>query len=469
MGEKLLEKLIANRHQVAYVASDKSITYDELTTLAVKYAQILNCQDDSPVIIYGHKSVDIVTAIVSCIIARRAYIPIEVGMPISRIEKIIEISGASLFIKTEPIDFKPSISCYALEELPQFKQGRTQQTTNDIAYIMFTTGTTGEPKGVPISYANLENFVKWISNLDPLVGYKQINVLNQVSFSFDVSCADLFYALFNGHTLYAITTPEIQDYQRMIKLFDRSQINLIVATPTFIKMCLLDHRFNAESLPSIHCIYLCGETLEIKTTKKLFKLFPNLKLLNAYGPTEATSAVSASLITSEMVEGELLPVGDINNLATGVEIEEQQIILYGPSVFSGYLQEIKGGHYTKDGVDYYATGDIGYIKDNNLYCVGRINNQVKYMGYRIELLGVERLICDNPKVIDCAVIAKYNNTTVKSIWAYVVLAKDSNIEQLKAELRQTIPSYMIPNRFIEVDELPVNKNFKIDRKALGEL
>ena len=107
---------------------------------------------------------------------------------------------------------------------------------NDIAYIIFTSGSTGDPKGVPISYSNLLNFIEWVNTLKPLSEYENINVLNQASFSFDLSVADIYYALSNGHTLVALDKDNQEDYNNIFKIISDNNVNVLVITPTFIKL-----------------------------------------------------------------------------------------------------------------------------------------------------------------------------------------------------------------------------------------
>ena len=279
----------------------------------------------------------------------------------------------------------------------------------------------------------------------------------------------MFYSLCNGHTLIALESDIQEDYDDIFNLF--SDINVAVMTPTFMKLCLLNKDFNEINYSNFKCVYFCGEQLEVKTVKKLFSAFPNLNVINAYGPTEATSAVSGILITKEMANSlEILPVGEVDTFATNIEIIDEEIVLKGDSVFSGYLGNYIGGYYKENDINCYKTGDIGYIKDGKLYCKGRKDNQIKYKGYRIELNDIEYNINKIHGVNECAVVAKYNDDlVVKSIKAFVVLDSKQGVDYIKEELKKLIPIYMIPKAIKIVDQLPINQNGKVDRKALSEL
>ena len=313
---------------------------------------------------------------------------------------------------------------------------------------------------MPISRDNLDNFVRWISSLKPLSEYSGCNVLNQARFSFDLSVADFYYSICNGHSLIAV--PD----------FAEEKINVAMLTPTFIRLCLLDERFNSRECPSLRCIYSCGELLDKKTARKLLLRFPHLRLINAYGPTEATSAISGIEITEEMLQDEKpLPVGEMSTNAVDVVIDDGEIVLKGKSVSSGYLNGEAGGFFKENGLCCYRTGDLGYIHNGLLYCTGRKDSQVKYKGYRIELMDIENNIASINGVRECAVTARRTDgNSVKTIKAFVsTSAAEYDDRYIKDELSRLIPDYMIPRTIVILDRLPVNRNGKIDRKALEEL
>jgi len=466
----MLERIIKqNQNNIAYKINDSELRYQELIELAKRYGELLKKQGTSPIILYGHKDIDMFISIFACIHSGRAYIPIDLCTPVERINKIISYTDCELIITNEDINIE-NIEIKTLKELEQYQEYSTNDIRNDIAYIIFTSGSTGDPKGVPISYSNLLNFIKWINTLKPFNEYQNVNVLNQASFSFDLSVADIYYAISNGHTLVALDKDNQEDYNSIFEIISANNINVLVITPTFIKLCMVNKEFNSINYPSIKTIYFCGEQLEVNTVKNLFEKFPDINVINAYGPTEATSAVSAINITKKMLTDELLPCGEINNFATDISIIDDEIVLKGESVFGGYLGEYVGGYYKEKNINCFKTGDIGYIKNNYLYCKGRKDSQIKYKGYRIELTDIENNIYKINGVKQCAVVAKYQNEfNVKMIKAFVVLEYGYDAEYVKEELKKFIPLYMMPKQIIEMDSLPISCNGKIDRKQLIEL
>ena len=450
-----------NSNKPAYIAGEKTITYGELWKKASAAAELLKRQGTEPVILLGRKEPSLVIGMIACLLSGRAYVPVDRFLPDARIRKIVEASGASLLLCEEDANHF-GIPCCSLGGLAQYSSSEPKKPSGKIAYIIFTSGTTGEPKGVPISTENLLNFTNWLNRLEPLASYKNASVLNQASFSFDLSVADLFYSFTNGHTLTAL---ESADLVEIGAVFRKSRIDVCIATPTFIKFCMTDPDFDAVHYPSLRCIYFCGETLDIKTVAKLWNRFPDLEIINAYGPTEATSAVSAVRIRKDMLDQPLLPAGETENSAAEIEIDNNEIILKGKSVFSGYLNGITGGYFQKNGRNCYRTGDLGYIENGYLYCRGRMDSQIKYKGYRIELSDIEQNIINLNGVEDCVVIAARNpDHTVKYLTAYVTGKHPDN---LRERLKSVLPDYMIPKNIRILDRLPMNANGKIDRKALN--
>ena len=439
--DKIAESVEKYPLRIAYKVGSKSITYRELWEKANIKAEQLREEGKAPVIIYDTKEIETFTTIVACLLAGRPYVPINSTAPSECVKEITKVI-------------------------------QTAEISDGTAYIIFTSGSTGKPKGVPISVENLDNFARWISALKPLSEYAGCNVLNQARFSFDLSVADMYYSLCNGHSLIEMDLDAAEKYSDIAPLFVREKINVAMLTPTFVRLCLLDESFCSEKCPELKCIYSCGELLDKKTARKLLARFPSLKLINAYGPTEATSAVSGIVITEAMLQDDRpLPVGDMQANAVDIVIDDSEIVLKGKSVSSGYLGDIDGGFFSDNGRQCYKTGDLGYIHNGMLYCTGRKDNQVKYNGYRIELMDIENNIISIHGVQECAVIAKYTESnTVKTIKAFVTVeANNLDSAYIKNELSKKIPGYMIPRTIEILDRLPVNQNGKIDRKALAEL
>lgn len=462
--EQIQKQVQLKGERTAYQIGENKITYQELWKKAEHFSSLLKKQDSTPVILYGDNSVLFVVTILSCILAERPYVPIGKCTPISRLKEIIKLTEASLVITKEEIELEIPV-LHSLEELEQFKENPEIEFHNDTIYMIFTSGSTGTPKGVPISRENLNNFMNWLNHLEPFSTYNDCMVYNQANFSFDLSVADFYYSLCNGHTLVDLEEDIQENFESFLKAFQ--EIDVAFLTPTYSKLCLLDKDFDEKHFPTLKCIYFCGEVLDKKVVEKCWERFPNLTIVNAYGPTEATSAVSAITITKDMLQEEKLPIGIDSSFATEIEIIDDEIVLKGKSVFSGYLGKVSGGYYKEEGVNCYKTGDIGTIQNHKLYYKGRIDNQIKFKGYRIELEEIDYHIKSIKGVNDCATIAILEDDKVKTIKSFVT----GNVtkEEIQKELEKKTPVYMIPKTIQIVEELPVSCNKKIDRKALIEL
>ena len=472
MLNNLLYILKEGQDKILYKINNEIITYQEAYDKVLALSNTLKKQGNSSVIVYGHKSISEFISILSCIVAKRCYIPIDLCTPINRIEEIITKTNTTLIIKNEDISIN-NIECLTIEELNnKYKEKKDiYNQTNNNAYIIFTSGSTGNSKGVPITYNNLNHFIKWITSTKELKKCNNLNILSQASYSFDLSVMDIYFSIYKKNTIIALEDNSNESLNNTLKILKQDKINFLIMTPTFIKVLLLDTNFNKDNYKDIEYMFFCGETLETITAKKIKERFPNIKIINAYGPTEATCCVSLIEITNNMLNLDYLPVGNINTSAVNININNNEIILKGPSVFNGYLDIKSNNYYKENNINSYKTGDLGKIENNLLYCLGRIDNQIKYQGYRIELGDIENNLLKLNEVSESVVIAKYKENTniVKLIKAYVVLKEKITEDEIKRKLSKLIPSYMLPKKIEVLDRIPINKNGKYDRKKLSEL
>ncbi len=462
-----IEKLNpAFAERTAYVCGEKSISYVRLYNRAEKAAALLKRQGKAPVALLGNKSPEMLISLLACVMARRAYVPLEDDLPRVRIASAIEQAGCTLVLKNGAAEFCGSIPCSTLEQLEHAPaEPKNSAAKNDTAYIIFTSGSTGKPKGVPISYENLENFVRWICSDSVLSEYDPPVVFNPASFGFDLSVAGIYYSLAVGGTVVTVSREEQKSFDGIFAAIEKNKANIIVATPTFIKLCLLNGDFREENFKSVGCCWFCGERLEKALCERLFARFPRLRIINAYGPTEATCAVCSSEITpADMEAGDPLPAGDISSAACEVRVENGEIVLSGKSVFCGYIgSAVKSGRI-------FSTGDLGKIRNGKLYCAGRGGSRIKYKGFRIELGDIEANILSVSGVTACAAAAKSGkNGETAYIKAFVAAEPELSAEALRAELKKLLPEYMIPKVIELLPKLPVNANGKIDRRLLERL
>lgn len=449
--------------KAAYICGEKRLTYAKLYEKAERIAAVLKAQGGGAVAVLGNKEPEMIISILACIMARRAYVPLEDNLPQARIAAAIRQAECTLVLKNGSACPDCGIPCSSLAELEHAtKKPADGGAQNETAYIIFTSGSTGTPKGVPISYANLGNFTRWICSDEVLSGFEHPVVLSPASFGFDLSVAGIYYALSAGGTIVTVSREEQKSFDGIFAALQKNSAEIAVLTPTFMKLCLLNADFNEENFPRLRCCWFYGERLEKALCEKLLRRFPSLKIINAYGPTEATCAVCSAMITAEtLAAGEPLPVGDISSAACKIEIENGEIILSGTSVFGGYIgaAERTGGRF--------ATGDLGEIRGGKLYCTGRADGRIKYKGYRIELGDIEANILAIGGVRACCAVAKRSkNGDTAYIKVFVSAEPTIGEETLRTALKSALPEYMIPKVIEFLPQLPVNEHGKTDRRLL---
>lgn len=230
-------------------------------------------------------------------------------------------------------------------------------------------------------------------------------------------------------------------------------------------------------MPNLQTILLCGEKLNQKTVDKLFERFSNINLINSYGPTECTFAVTSTRITDSQDISIGIPKDDVkihivnNNLEELEDKEIGEILIVGASVGKGYINNQNNEKFIKyEGQRGYLTGDLGYKNRDKFYCIGRKDTQIKYKGYRIELSEIEEVL-NNIKYIEKAVVStnKANDGKIRRIVAYIKIKTSLKIglKDIKEQIKNVLPEYMIPTIKI-VNEMPLTSNGKIDVKKLSE-
>lgn len=526
--------------RIAVSSGGMEISYRELWDYSNCLAAWLLARDDgktagenAPVAVYGHKHPWMLVCFLACVKSGRAYCPVDVSVPDARVELILQALPSGIVLATEALRAdageKQIVGLEKLKEIfdadgrpfgdygqgpggenPAMRNpGKDDWVSGDETYyIIFTSGSTGTPKGVKISADCLNHYLDWSIGLGNSPEQKQGQVfLNQAPFSFDLSVMDLYTCLASGGTLYCLEKSVQSDYRMLMDSLQRSEANVWVSTPSFAEMCLSEHRFCEKLMPQLQVFLFCGETLGNRTVQKLQQRFPEAKIVNTYGPTESTVAVTEVLVTPELEQQENpLPVGR-SRPGTRIEIrdadgrcladgEKGEIVIIGNTVSTGYYGQPEltekafficgeSGRMqsadsspdkgTGDMLRGYHTGDEGYLKEGMLYYCGRIDLQIKLHGYRIELEDIENNIRKLPGIEHAVVLPNERGGKVKSLTAYVVeknCPQDERreMDKLKAQLLQFLPEYMVPKKFVFLEQMPMTSNGKANRKLLrGEI
>ena len=521
----------------AIISENDSVTWRGLYNGSRRLAERINnmCTPGSraPLVVCGHKSPYMIMSMLACAYAGHAYCPVDISMPAERVADIIDAVSPEIVLAAEEsaLDLLPQDGRFFLmppRMITETADGITdpQQgcelicpvSGEETFYIIFTSGSTGKPKGVEITANNLNNYLDWILDVGADRSSKFGRVfINQAPFSFDLSVMDLYQCLACCGTLWTLSYDTIKNYSKLIYSLGRSSAHVWVSTPSFADICLADPAFNCDLMPCLSVFLFCGETLTVNTVRRLHERFPDAVVVNTYGPTESTVAVTDVVVTHEMcADGGALPVGRAKP-GTVVYVEAAggagsragacsagdgaacsvdrtsgggvsgsgvtgEIIIAGNTVAKGYFNmpektsesffetEINGRRMRA-----YRTGDLGYISDDGMlhYC-GRMDNQIKLHGYRIETEDIESNLTAIDGISKAAVIPSEKDGKIKSLTAYIIYENDSgsspDAHSVKEKLRMRLPDYMIPKKIIFVHELPLTPNGKVDRKALkGEL
>ncbi|MFP7494486.1 D-alanine--poly(phosphoribitol) ligase subunit DltA [Terribacillus saccharophilus] len=481
--------------KTAFRNGNDTISYGMLWDKSSKMASLIRdsfqLQRQTPIVVYGHMGTDMPVSFLACVKAGYPYIPVDTSIPMERVRLIVEKSGAGLVINTTGVDLDiDNISILHTEALQLDQTEAIEQDywvkENDVFYIIYTSGSTGNPKGVQVTAANLQSFTDWMTEDFPLGSDKVF--MNQAPFSFDLSVMDVYPALQSGGTLHALDKDVISKPKQLFENLGQSGIQIWTSTPSFVQMCFPNPDFDATMLPELETFLFCGEVLPLAVARELKERFPNAKVFNTYGPTEATVAVTSIEVTEGLLsKEEALPVGfpkpdmriyvvdEVGSLLP--EGEKGELVLAGPSVTKGYLGEpqlTEKAFGMIEGLSSYRTGDAGVIKDGMVYCQGRLDYQIKLHGYRMELEDIEFHLNQSDYIESAIIIPHAPNEEIEYLIAAIVpkehdFAKEYQLTAaIRKDLALRLPAYMIPRKFTYHEAIPMTMNGKADRKKMKE-
>ncbi len=476
--------------KLAVAGSDRDITWAQLRTEVdrmVDRIRSFGLPPGHPVVVRGHKQADMVVSMVACMMLDHPYVPLDIVVPEERVRRIVGITGSQLVIdcSAEPLAY--TVSMMAPGRTDERKvldptKGIAERPHDPIRYIIFTSGSTGEPKGVRITREAAAAFLQWMCSD---FGFSAMDVyINQAPFSFDLSVYELFTALHIGGTLLLNDAATAKDAQAFLSRIDRYQGSIWVSTPTFAYLYLTEPTFTGDRSRSVRSFLFCGEALPKMTAQRLLDRFPHARVLNTYGPTEATVATTLVDVTAEVLACYPdMPVGRPKpdctiRVATpeggpATKAAPGEIEIIGPHVSIGYLNnpELNAEKFFEvDGQRAFRTGDHGWFQDGLLFFNGRRDEQVKLNGFRIELGDITAQMLAVPGVADAIAVPLKAGDVVKRIIGFVRpqpgMAEEELRPMISMRLAHELPAYMIPADLMFVEAFPVNSSHKTDRAAL---
>ncbi|MDD2760867.1 MAG: amino acid adenylation domain-containing protein [Methylomonas sp.] len=476
------QRRFADRQAIS--GSDGSLTYRELDAESNRFAHYLlqnyPLQADDKVAVLLPRTTQLSVTLLGILKAGTAYLPLDNGYPTARVEYILQHSQAKLLVTANPdgdwpvpaITLAQALGAGSVDSPPAI-----EPSPEHLAYLIYTSGSTGLPKGVMVEHGNLAAFC---GNLTQRFGFNDADkLLALTTISFDISVLELLCSLAAGLQVVIADDKQCQHPEQVLQLIRDNAISVLQATPSRLQWLIAAG--GIESLSSLRVILVGGEALPAGLAMAL-KQLPATTAINVYGPTEATiwstcqilndgpltigTALADEAVCILSPERQLQPVGVVG-----------EIVIGGAGVSRGYWQDPErtdkafGPDPFRSGQRIYATGDLGrWLENGEIEFLGRNDDQVKIRGYRIELGEIERHILSHPAVARAAVVNS-GSAEHSILNAFIVPASSGHAgESLAAELRkhlaQWLPEFMIPGRFIEIDDLPLNSNGKIDRKTL---
>ncbi|MDF2801845.1 MAG: dhbF [Anaerocolumna sp.] len=417
-------------------------------------------------------------AIMTCLKYGIIFLPINLNQPVSRIQYIISDSNVdSVFTSKKYLDVfqKNNIILEEEEFSPEYAE-YDMETSHEIAYILYTSGTTGTPKGVEVTMEGLMNFIDGISEVIDFSPGKRIACLAEVSF--DIFMLESVAALLKGLTIVLANNEERKNPRLLAKLIDKNKVDMVQMTPSGMQLLLYSK--NIECLANIKDIMIGGESFPLNLLKILQKE-TTAKIYNMYGPTETTiwSAISDLTHKDKVDIGKPIKDTEIYILDHEFQIIDNgqagEICITGKGLAKGYLgrDDLTAQSFIclpqKPNKRAYRTGDLGrYLPNGNIEYIGRLDNQVKIRGHRIEPEEIEAHINQFEGISQSIVISNEAGQSNITLIALFVSDNDINPSQLTEYLEERIPAYMIPARFSRVNGFTYTDNGKIDRKKTYE-
>lgn len=486
-------------HTALRYPTGQIFTYSELNQRSNRLARLLlkrGIQRGDVVGIFNNKSPDGIAVILACLKVGAVYTNLDLSSPADRLHKMLETCRPALLFLDHHSGVEPPRGFTVLKAAELDEQFKEQSAADletsarvtgaDPAYIMFTSGSTGFPKGAVMSHGNVLNLIQWARGTFAITTDDRLTNVNPIYF--DNSVFDLYSALFNGASLCPLTTEFTRDAAKLVAAVNELKCTLWFSVPSLLVYLLTMRALTSRDFPAMTRIGFGGEGFPKARLKELYSLFGDrAQLLNVYGPTECTCICSSYRITAADVEeqGQLAPLGQIApNFAYHIDPLEAsdpdfgELLLGGPNVGLGYYNdpERTAQSFVQHPADsryrdlMYRTGDlVRRGEDGNLHFCGRTDNQIKHMGYRIELEEVEAAFNSLDYVNEVGVVYQRIQEGMGQIVAFVSCAALIDRQTLAADVKAKLPPYMVPKRIEVMEVLPKNANGKIDRTKLREL
>ncbi|WP_298511898.1 non-ribosomal peptide synthetase [uncultured Kordia sp.] len=468
---------------IAVVFGDKNVSYKELDIISNKMSHCLqatyNIKETDVVAVLLEKSDCSIVTILAILKLKAIYVPLDTTNPERRLTSIVnEVNAKLVVVDTENMQKLKDTACAKFNihtnfEIENYPETRVSVATDSkaVAYILYTSGSTGNPKGVKIQHEGILN-----SALDYV---NEFNITPDDKYSlffstaFDGSILDIFTSLVGGASLVIFDKNSLADPSTFVAQINRHKVSILLIVPAYL------NAITQYSMPTVRTIITAGE---MAITKDAMLYAKSKNYYNAYGPTEC-SVVSSYYKVDPKKEYTSIPMGSASTNKQLLILDKDmnimppygvgEICISGIGLSTGYLNdELKTNekfvnHPFEVGSILYKSGDTGYLDEENIFhFVGRKDDQVKIRGYRIEIGEVESALLQIPAISNVAVVVKGNNSDEKNLFAYYTTTKNLDVAAIQSEIYQILPPYMIPQKIIQLDKIPMTLTGKINRKEL---
>ena len=454
------------------------------------------------------KTPDAVTTMLAALNCGAAYVPVDMSAPIARTQRLLAACDLSAVVGDDnlasflteqvvarlhvvvggnvgrhglrSVSFEDAISLGSCA--PPLSDAADR---DGVAYIIHTSGSTGEPKGVMITHGNACAFVEWCAKEFAVTPDDRFSAFSPLFF--DPSVIDIYVALSGGASVHLISDEISKSPKRLSSFIADRRLTVWTSTPSALMMLTQFGGLGAGESWSPRLVAFGGEVFPVKHLRTLQQCWPSAAMLNMYGPTETTTACTSAWLPTPIPEDRWtpFPIGTPCSYCRALVLDETgrevavggtgELHISGPSVFSGYWrrpEETAAAMLERDGIRWYRTGDLVRVdRQEGLVFVGRRDRMIKRRGFRIELAEIERALLASPSVLEVAAVPTTSGEGTVQIAAFVVLdpGAPATLVDLKVHCARTLPAYMSPDRFVIVDSLSKTVTAKIDHAALGRL
>lgn len=486
--------------KIAFVDENKSYTFHEVRQRALSIAHCIEAiipGGKQPIAVYMEKSADMLVAYLGIAYSGNFYSPIATDMPAARIGRILETLKPSVFISTREIqedigggrkvDFPGRKLCF--EDISGEKISAVEAEylvhrilDTDLLYILFTSGSTGMPKGVAITHRSVIDYIDWVTETFAITEHDSFG--NQAPFYFDNSILDIYSAIKTGASLYIIPENLFAQPVKLLEYLAGKKITTIFWVPSALIMVSSLKAFrNVDVSRTLKRVLFCGEVMPNQQLNIWRQYLPDIVYANLYGPTEITDACTYFIVDRKFDNDEPLPIGkpmrnteilvldDKNELVTEVG-KIGELCVRGTSLAVGYYNNpertaeafVQNPLQTAYEEKIYRTGDLVKYNDRyELVYLSRKDFQIKHMGHRIELGEIETAVSSFDGVsMSCCLYDEKKHKIV------LFLEKKLAKSEISQRLKDMLPDYMLPGKTIYLEKFPLNANGKIDRVKLKE-